>query len=186
MIYDLLKMVVYMLLCHVTDMVYIGQAKYTAEKCFKQHVQHAFKDNSSSRLSQALRRFGEECFEVFTLETCDGQEQLNACEIWWINYCCSREHAVGYNDERGGNIKSVTEATREKCRQAGKKGIENAKVRYGENYFKECAARGTPAKKTSQKRRKDMTLEELQRYAEWGKQGARTAKAHRGTLEKAI
>lgn len=170
-----------MLLCLVTDMVYVGQAKHTAERRFKEHVKHAFKDKSTSRISEALRRYGQEAFEVLTLETCETQEKLNERERWWIDYCCSREHSVGYNDEMGGNVKPFTDEMREKCRAAGLKGALNAKKKFGDNYFKECAARGTPAKKTPQKKRADMSPEELQRYAEWGRKGARAAKERRVT-----
>lgn len=155
-----------MLLCLVTDMVYVGQTKHSVERRFAAHCANARK-GSRSRLCEALRTYGRECFEAVVLERCQTQDELNRSERYWIEYCSSREPGVGYNDEPGGNVRELSDEARAKCKAAA----AGAKKKYGDDYFKRRAAEGARARSTPRRRREDMTPEELQRYAEWGRAG---------------
>lgn len=74
---------------------YIGQTKFTAEKRFKEHAK------SESCIGNAIRKYGEEQFDLEVLATCETREEAYELEIAFINFFdCMAPN--GYNLTEGG------------------------------------------------------------------------------------
>lgn len=130
-------MLIYMLLNHATDMVYIGQTSLTLEKRVLRHRDLRSKKNF--RLNVALKDFNWNCWEAIVLEYCNSQEHLDECEKHWIELTNACDVNVGYNVQRTSSRvftlkptkqKKRTEMTyeeRERFRAWGRKGAAKAK-----------------------------------------------------------
>lgn len=81
---------------------YIGLTTQTEEMRWAQHCQEANNPNNSqysSKLGQAIRKYGASNFTVVILEECPN-EKLPEREIYWINYYDTYNN--GYNETLGG------------------------------------------------------------------------------------
>lgn len=81
----------------VNNKIYIGQALNIRKRIFNHF-------NSSPELyfHRALRKYGEEGFNIYILEFIEGKENLNKQEIYYINKYNSNNPKLGYNLTEGG------------------------------------------------------------------------------------
>lgn len=100
-----------MLLNHATEMCYIGQAKDLNAR-LKEHRRQA-KNGSTTRIHEAIRDFGWDCFEVIVLEqNLTTFKELNDYETLWIEKLDVTNPNVGYNVRAGGqNEKAMNQRT---------------------------------------------------------------------------
>lgn len=82
----------------LTGKIYIGQTAGTIEHRFKEHKRNA-KNGVPYYLYKAMRKYGEENFEIQELKHCDDSE-LNKKERYWISLLDSCNN--GYNMTLGG------------------------------------------------------------------------------------
>lgn len=97
---------IYLIRCLVNGKVYIGQTVKTVAKRWRDHVTIGrYKpDNLINPIDLAIRKYGEDSFEVETLETVY-EEYLGTRERYWIQQydCCTLNgYDKGYNASRGG------------------------------------------------------------------------------------
>ena len=97
---------IYLIRCLVNGKVYIGQTVKTVAKRWHNHVTIGkYKpDKLINPIDKAIRKYGEESFEVETLETVY-EEYLGTREQYWIQQydCCTLDgYDKGYNASRGG------------------------------------------------------------------------------------
>lgn len=114
-----------MILNHATEMVYVGQTAKSIEERFTKHID-SVRRGSMSRLHQAIREYGIECFEIIPLEQDLDPKLLNERETYWINYLDSTSPNVGYNmtpgDTRGRCREEMTGAEIKAFQEHGRKG----------------------------------------------------------------
>lgn len=95
---------VYMLINHVTEMVYIGSAN-DVKKRIDDHVRAAYAgsdniDGQSSRLYEDIVTCGPDMFEVVVISSHAADEAAFDAETFWISYTDSWQQAIGYNVQR--------------------------------------------------------------------------------------
>lgn len=120
---DLSKGEIYLIRNKVNGKGYVGQAsKYVGKNNstwgtkgrWKSHLREAYQDvrDHCVLLNNALRKYGEDAFEVTTLCECDSHE-MNAMEVAYIE-----EHNTiaphGYNSRQGGSNGKASEESRQK------------------------------------------------------------------------
>ena len=110
-------MVVYMIWCETTEMVYVGQ---TAGDLGRRIAGHRRCRKRDARLAQEIRTLGWDAFEVFVLEQCISLEQLNEREAWWVEHMHATESTIGYNIRAGGDNHLLSASARELCAVAGR------------------------------------------------------------------
>ena len=86
---------------------YIGQTTLSELERWKDHVKEAFNPNSKNYntiLNSAIRKYGADSFQVQILENSIKDNDLNAREIYWIDYYKTyyADNNHGYNITRGG------------------------------------------------------------------------------------
>ena len=98
--------VIYLITNLLNGMKYVGQTTRTVEERFYEHKRENF------YLGKAIRKYGEENFNIEVIEECETFEQLNEREIFWISYLkCKQPN--GYNLTDGGKgINGITEEAR--------------------------------------------------------------------------
>lgn len=77
-------MFIYKITNLVTNEVYIGQTTRTVQKRFLQHLNNARNHRKESKLTRAIREYGEDNFVYDVLDTAESQEELNQKEKYWI------------------------------------------------------------------------------------------------------
>lgn len=96
---------IYKITNKINGMFYIGKSKSTADIRYKSHLKQAIKNKelniTSSRLYNAMNKYGLENFEVEILEECP-YENLSDRERYWISELDARNPMVGYNICKGG------------------------------------------------------------------------------------
>lgn len=65
-----------------TNKVYIGKTTKTIEKRFKEHINNALNNNTTYKLSSAIRKYGVDTFKVELIDTADTPEELALKEIY--------------------------------------------------------------------------------------------------------
>jgi group I intron endonuclease len=95
-------MIIYKILNKINGMIYIGQTTRRLEERWKGHI--SCSKRSKTPLSQAIKYFGFENFEVSVLEEiCDNSKKtLNMREVFWIHELKSL-NPNGYNATTGGS-----------------------------------------------------------------------------------
>jgi len=116
--------------------VYIGQSIRPVEQRFRRHINDALSNILDTHFARAIRKYGEESFQIETIDSANNQDELNQKEQYWIRYYNSVEN--GYNEtdaiyKCGGNTyRSKTEEEmsqiKEKIRQT-KLGAKNPMAR---------------------------------------------------------
>lgn len=79
----------------ISGKIYIGQKKsniFLANKYL----------GSGIRLKEAVAKYGQNNFDVVLIDTAETKEELDAKEIYWIDYYDSKNKAIGYNIANGG------------------------------------------------------------------------------------
>lgn len=92
-------MYIYIIKNKINDKVYIGQTKETLEKRFKRHTGYQRREHDT-KFYRALNKNNIENFYIELLEECKTQEELDAREIFYINFYDSIKK--GYNTNLGG------------------------------------------------------------------------------------
>lgn len=115
------RMVVYLLWCETSEKGYVGQSTGPLTDRLSSHRSNARK-GKGGRLYDEIRELGFDAFEVFVLERCSTVEELNAYEVLWITEMSTTDTALGYNDRAGGNNRTHSEETKQRCRVAGRLG----------------------------------------------------------------
>lgn len=91
---------IYRITCITNDKAYIGQSVDIKER-FRQHMKNALAYSSTSnKLYQEMKDKGIENFTFEILERMP-REQLNEREVYWIDFCKTRDY--GLNSTRGGS-----------------------------------------------------------------------------------
>lgn len=96
---------IYKITNQINGMFYIGKTKDTIENRYKSHLKQALKNKelniTSSRLYNALNKYGVDNFTIEQIEECS-YEDLSEREIYWINKLDARNPDIGYNICKGG------------------------------------------------------------------------------------
>lgn len=91
---------IYMIKNKLDGTMYIGQTIFTAQKRFNQHLACARNTKRNKRLYNAIRRDGENNFELIVLEKNVAVENLDELEIYYIEKYDTFHN--GYNHTIGG------------------------------------------------------------------------------------
>lgn len=84
--------------------VYIGQSVNSLNHRKNQHYKESkHRKNDTTYFHNALRKYPKQSFFWEVIEKVDSLEELNAKEIYWINYYNSTDKEKGYNLKLGGN-----------------------------------------------------------------------------------
>lgn len=100
--------VIYCITCLLNNMKYVGQTKRSLKVRISEHRR------GNQYVDKAIQKYGLENFVVEVLEECDTQEQLDACEIFWI-YKLNCKKPNGYNLTDGGKGTLSFSHTPEAC-----------------------------------------------------------------------
>lgn len=108
----------------VNGKVYIGQTIKDASRRIQCHIIKLNKKYHNNRhLQHAWNKYGEDNFRYTIIETCT-EKEMDDREMFWIKHCIN---TVGvYNIEGGGNNrKIITDETRKRLSEAGKRAYQN-------------------------------------------------------------
>ena len=93
---------IYRILCKTNGKSYIGQYRLDNPKLrYNRHLKDA-KSGSQCTIHEAIRKYGEEQFELITLCICQTPEELNKKEIEYIEQYDTMINKNGYNMVPGG------------------------------------------------------------------------------------
>jgi len=110
--------IIYLATNQINSKIYIGKTVRTVERRWSQHVSSA-RSGATTYFHNAIRKYGDDAFEISILETVDDPGVLNDREIHWI----STLHP-DYNMTPGGDGHPVgykhSDATRQRMRDAQK------------------------------------------------------------------
>ena len=112
--------VIYFILNKINGKYYIGQTIRKVQERWISHLSCARTCTGDNHFYRAIRKYGKHSFEVRTLLTVYSQEDLNAAEIYYIDFFNSTNGKIGYNGTLGGEGGIPTEATRAKQSKARK------------------------------------------------------------------
>lgn len=94
-------MVVYKITNIITNEMYVGQTKKTAEERWKAHLEDIFWNSKlKTNFAEAVRKYGKENFKIEVLEVCSSEVELLEKEQYWIKKLDSINK--GYNMTPGG------------------------------------------------------------------------------------
>jgi group I intron endonuclease len=96
------KNVVYCFRNKITGKVYIGKTVKSMRTRWKTHHWHAFSNNSPAFFHRALRKYGEEAFELSILATATTNDELCRLEKKYIQELQADNADTGYNLTSGG------------------------------------------------------------------------------------
>lgn len=131
-------MVIYMIWCETTEMLYIGQTAGSLQRRIDGHRHEAARGTKPCRLYDEIRLLGWDAFEVFTLERCSTRAELNARETWWIEHTSADDPALGYNVQKKANNGSIIGAPR----AASRGQVAGMSAEERSEFFRECGKRG--------------------------------------------
>lgn len=158
-------MIVYMLWNVVTEKAYIGQTEKSLAERWRAHKEDV-KHGSHNRLHDAMREWRDDAWwEMAVLQVCYDRESLNAVEDALVVAYETRNPAIGYNDDPGGNRSLTSNAARARHTMS-----EEEREQY-----REYGRRGARPKA-------EMSDVDRERYREWGRKGAERARLKRATL----
>lgn len=97
-------MIIYKVTNLVNQKVYIGQSVNSLNHRKNQHYKESkYHKNDNTYFHNALRKYPKQSFFWEVIERVDSLEELNAKEIYWIDYYHSTDKEKGYNLKLGGN-----------------------------------------------------------------------------------
>lgn len=111
---------IYLVTNKVNGKRYVGQTTQSIKRRWGHHLSATQCGKRNSLISSAIRKYGQECFDVSLLEECDDREGLNAAEVRWISEMASFG-PLGYNLAAGGEGTSGHKMTAEFCRKLGER-----------------------------------------------------------------
>src|ERR1035437_435355 len=119
-------MIIYRITNKINGKIYIGQTIGSIQKRWKEH--RYFKRVSA--ISGAIKKYGEENFEIKTVVRCLNIDEMNHRETYYIKLYKSM-YPVGYNLRSGGSNSQHSEKTKQLLRKAniGKKHKSETKMK---------------------------------------------------------
>lgn len=106
--------IIYLVTNTINDKTYVGQTTKTAEKRWKQHIQHTRSVGQHfSLLHEAIRKYGDDKFTCQTLMGCESQNELNHWERI-LTQTFSALAPNGYSLIAGNGAGKVSDETRKK------------------------------------------------------------------------
>lgn len=91
---------IYKITNNVNNKIYIGKTTQTVGRRYTEHKRDSKTKNTY--LYYAMRKYGVDNFRIDTIEEVSNQE-LNAREMYWINFYKSNHKENGYNLTIGGD-----------------------------------------------------------------------------------
>lgn len=95
---------IYIIKNFANNKIYIGKTERSVEERFREHLQESRHPNSSTYnycLSRAIRKYGENAFDVAVLAEDVPIEKLDLVEAHYIDMYCSDSPKIGYNVSKG-------------------------------------------------------------------------------------
>jgi len=96
-------MVVYKITNKINKKIYIGKSKLSVDKRWKRHIQNALYYKRKGYFYTAIRKYGQDNFNLEILEEIIIESELNNREKYWIKYYQSNNKNIGYNMTEGGD-----------------------------------------------------------------------------------
>src|SRR5271170_5866256 len=94
-------MLIYLITNKVNGKRYIGQTVQILKKRWSGHLSTARRGRGLA-LYHAIRKYGEEAFEISPLAVCRSKAAMDAAERWFIRMYESNNPEFGYNLSTGG------------------------------------------------------------------------------------
>ena len=94
-------MLVYLVTNKENGKVYVGKTEKTLNNRWRQHIRAA-RGGSPFRFHKAIRKYGEQGFEVVELCHASSVEELDVLERFFTHLCRATNFALGYNSVVGG------------------------------------------------------------------------------------
>ena len=94
---------IYLITNTVNGKKYVGQTKGKVSRRWTNHKSSA-RRGQDNYFYRAIRKYGEENFEVVTLEDWNTLEETNDAERWWIKILDTTNSELGYNGLIGGHF----------------------------------------------------------------------------------
>lgn len=114
---------IYLITNKVNGKLYIGQTTRTLKARFRGHVDRSKNKINSMPVDHAIKKYGQENFEIKEICVAYSQEELNILEGKYINLYNTLDKRIGYNVKTvdiNGKVKH-SQTTKDKISQAGKK-----------------------------------------------------------------
>ena len=95
---------IYIIKNFANNKIYIGKTERSVEERFREHLQESRHPNSPTYnycLSRAIRKYGENAFDVAVLAEDVPIEKLDLVEAHYIDMYCSDSPKIGYNVSKG-------------------------------------------------------------------------------------
>ena len=95
---------IYIIKNFANNKIYIGKTERSVEERFREHLQESRHPNSPTYnycLSRAIRKYGENAFDVAVLAEDVPIEKLDLVEAHYIDMYCSNSPKIGYNVSKG-------------------------------------------------------------------------------------
>ncbi len=108
---------IYKLTNNINGKIYIGQTTRMLRHRLNEYRRH---NKCNPILKNAIIKYGFDNFNCEIIEECNGLEELNERETYWIEKYNSTNREIGYNIEGGGNNSVSTEESRKKISDANK------------------------------------------------------------------
>ena len=104
---------IYMVSCKETSQKYVGLTTATLNQRWTEHKSSAKTAGRNTKLSNAIRKYGADSFEISLLENVFDESKLPEREIYWIAFFDTFRN--GYNLTSGGEVGKVwSEESRKK------------------------------------------------------------------------
>lgn len=119
-------MIIYKITNKKNGKLYIGQSVRDLSIRWKEHLSEAKGSRYNFPLYRAIRKYGEDNFELDILQKCSSLEELNEFEEYWIKFY--KSNVIGYNADTGGLNSIPNEHSRKKMslsQSKAKKGNKN-------------------------------------------------------------
>ena len=119
-------MLIYCIKNTINNKEYIGLTTRTLEHRWKQHIYESNKKDSwewNTPLGNAIKKYGEDSFQVFVLEECSSETEMKKREIDLIKERKSLASETGYNLTLGGDGRlgyKLSEETKRKIGEGNK------------------------------------------------------------------
>lgn len=123
---------IYLIQNSINNKKYIGQTTRNFNYRFNEHYNNSKKDKNMV-ISRAINKYNKENFNVWVLEYCTNQEELNKTEAFYINYFKTLDSRFGYNtisiDLNGKSVHSINTRKKISSIQRGRP-IKNKTSKY--------------------------------------------------------
>jgi group I intron endonuclease len=98
---------IYIAINKINNKVYVGQTTHTVEQRKQKHFQEVRSEIKGKRKSvyfhNAIKKYGEDAFEFYEIDSASSIEELYKQEVYWIAQFNATDKRFGYNLDTGGN-----------------------------------------------------------------------------------